>query len=307
MAYFSFTSPLYLNFLFLIPFVILVNIWTVRGRNKKAIKFANIEAIERISGVEIFSKNLTAMFINIVLIVFLTLALSGTALHMQKRASSFSYVLAIDASSSMSADDILPSRIAAAKQAAKDFIDTVPLSTKIGVVSFSGVSYIELEMTQDKRILKDAIDTIDIKPAGGTNILDAIVTSVNVMKGEDSKAVILLSDGQLNINSVEEIIDYAKKHDTIVHTIAIGTREGGNAEYFVSKVDEDALKGIAYNTNGKYYSITDAEGFGGAFKDIAVSTTGVVAINLSVYLLMGCLVLIFLQWILVNTRWRVIP
>ena len=307
MAYFTFSSPLYLNFLFLIPAVILVHVWTVRGRSKRAIKFANIEAIERISGVDLFSKNLTLMFIYILLVICLTLSLAGTTLHIQKKASSFSYVLALDASSSMAAKDIPPSRLSAAKQAAKDFIDLVPLSTRMGLVSFSGVSYIEMEMTQDKRVLKDTLDAIDIKLVGGTNVLDALITSVNLMKDEDAKAVILLSDGQLNVNSIEEVLDYTKRKNVVIHAIGVGTKEGGDAEYFISKLDEDALQALAYNTNGNYYHILNKDGLKNAFGDIAVSTTSLAGIDLSAYLLIGSLVILMVQWILVNTRWRMIP
>lgn len=307
MAYFTFSSPLYLNFLFLIPLLILIHVWTIKLRGKRALKFANIEAIERVSGVELFSRNLTPLFVNIALIVCLTLVLAGTTFHIEKRASSFSYVLAVDASSSMRANDVLPSRLFVAKQAAKDFVDLLPVGTRMGIVSFSGVSYIEADMTQDKRVLKDTLDTIDVKAVGGTNILDALITSVNLLEDEKSRAVVLLSDGQLNVNTVQEIIEYAKRKDVVLHTIGIGTLEGGEAEYFISKLDEDALRALAYNTNGKYYHILDQNSLQEAFGDIAVSTESLVGIDLSVSLLIAALILLFVQWILVNTRWRGIP
>ncbi len=307
MAYFTFSSPLYLNFLFLIPLLILIHVWTLRGRHKRAITFANIEAIERVSGAELFSRNLTPLFLTISVVACLTLALAGTTFHIERKASAFSYVLALDASPSMTATDVLPSRLFAAKQAAKAFVDAVPLSTKVGIVSFSGVSYIELTLTDDKRVLKDTIDALDIKAVGGTNILDALITSVNIMEGEDAKAVVLLSDGQLNVNTVEDILRYAKRSNVILHTLGIGTLEGGEAEYFISKLDEDALKALAYNTRGKYYHVLDQDTLKRAFDDIAVSTESLVGIALSVYLLIGSFVLIVVQWVLVNTRWRGIP
>ncbi len=307
MAYFSFSSPVYLNFLFLIPLVIGVHVWTLHGKHKRAIKFANIEAIERISGVELFSRNLMPMFLHILLIAFLTLVLAGTTLHLERKVGSLSYVLALDASASMSAKDILPSRFFAAKEAAKEFVGALPLASRVGIVSFSGVSYLELEMTEDKRVMKDTLDAIDLKPVGGTNILDAVITSANLMKDERAKAVILLSDGQLNVNTIEEVVAYATRHDVIVHTVGIGTREGGEAEFFISKLDEDALKALAYNTHGKYYAIEDPKDFKKTFDDITASPGGIIGVQLSVYLLIAALLLLVAQWILMSTRWRVIP
>ncbi len=203
--------------------------------------------------------------------------------------------------------DLLPSRLAAAKEAAAYFIDKIPLGARMGIISFSGTANVESELTQDKQALKNVLQHIDFTEAGGTNILDAVVASGNLVKDEDAKAVILLSDGQLNVHSVQEIIDYAKKNSVAIYTLGIGTREGGDAQYFISKLDEDSLKALAFNTGGNYYQVSSKEDFQKAFEAIAVTSNKVVGIELKNYCIIFALVLVSLQWVLLSTKWRGIP
>lgn len=307
--YISFDYPIYLNFLFVIPFLVLLHIIGIKRKKARALKFANIEAIERISGVEIFSKDFFSLYIYILIFILLTLALSGMVLHTEKKASSFSFVIAIDASHSMDSKDIRPSRLGAAKEAAKTFVDSFQggSDSKIGIISFSGVSYIEEELSDNKQKLREAIDSISVKFVGGTNILDAIVTSVNMLKDEEAKAVILLSDGQINVNTVEEAINYAKKHDVFIHTIGIGTKEGEFREGFVSRLDENSLKALSYNTGGKYYYIEKKEQFFGSFDDIIKATKRRVEIKLSSSLLIATIILLLLNYVLLKMRYKILP
>ena len=56
-----FERPEYLFFLLAIPIMIFFHIVSLKIIRKRSIKFANFEAITRIKGVEIFSKNLTVL------------------------------------------------------------------------------------------------------------------------------------------------------------------------------------------------------------------------------------------------------
>ena len=223
-------------------------------------------------------------------------------------ASKISFVLAIDSSRSMGAQDILPDRLEAAKKAAKNFIDIIPEKTRVGIISFSGTSFIEQEMTDDKTILKNAIDNIELKIIGGTDILGAIVASSNLLKGEEAKTIILLSDGQANINELQDIVDYVKKNKVIVHTLAVGTREGGKDERGgVFKISEDTLKTIAEKSGGRYFNIQKIEDFYSSFKEIKNLTKKKEIYDTSFYLILSALILFILNFILINTKYRTLP
>ena len=148
---FSFSHPQYLFLLFAIPILFLIHFLSLSNRKKVALKFANFDAIARIEGVDFFSKNILILFLSLLIVLSMVLAISGLTFHTIKQASSFSFVIAIDSSQSMRADDFFPDRLTVAKQVAEDFIDTIPYEINIGVVSFSGSSYIEHDVSLDRK------------------------------------------------------------------------------------------------------------------------------------------------------------
>ena len=61
----SFAHPTYLLLLMIIPFFILVHLWTLKNKKKRALSFANFEAIARVKGGDFFSKNLVIFFLSV--------------------------------------------------------------------------------------------------------------------------------------------------------------------------------------------------------------------------------------------------
>jgi len=281
--------------------------FALKNTKRKALSFANFEAISRIKGIDLFSKNLTTFLLDISIVFLLVMAASGLTLHKQADASSFSFVLAIDSSRSMEAQDMQPNRIDAAKEVAKDFVELSPLTTKTGVVSFSGTSYINQEITDNKDKIKEAIESIEISEAEGTDVFEVVVTSANLLKNENGKSVIMLSDGQVTVGRIQEAIDYANENNIIIHTIAIGTLEGGKTSYGVSKLDEDSLKALAYNTQGNFSKASDKETLSESFNSILRLTKMKVSIELSSYLLLTAIILFLVSYILTEMRYRIFP
>lgn len=307
MAVFSFTHPQFLFFLFAVPLIFFIHFFSLSNRKKVALKFANFQAISKIQGVDFFSKNIVMLFLTLIVVVFLIFAVSGLTLHTTKQASSFSFVIAIDSSKSMEADDFFPNRLEASKQIAIDFVDSIPYGGNIGVISFSGSSLIELALTQDKEMVKNAIEVIDFSGFGGTDVYDAVVTSSNLLEGEDSKAVILLSDGQINVGRGDEAVYHAEINDVIFHTIAIGTLEGGATSNAISKVDEEYLKSLAYNTGGEYFFAENEVALSESLFEILDLTEKRVSISLSSYLIIFAIILYTIGYFLNNTRYLNLP
>ncbi len=303
MVIFSFTHAQYLFFLLLIPGLFFIHFYSLKNRKKVALKFANFDAIARIRGIDFFSKNVVILILNSVIILVMILAVSGLAVQVSKKASSFSFVITMDTSESMEATDFLPNRLAVAKNVADDFVDKSPLGTRIGLVSFSGNAYIEQDITGDKVAVKNSIDKLRIDGFGGTDLYEALITSANMLHNEDYKAVIVLSDGQINIGKIEDMIDYAQKNDIIIDTIGIGTLEGGETSYAISKLDEDSLKALAYNTGGKYFLAQDEKTFSESFLSILDLTERKVSIDMTDYLILIAIALFTIEVLLVNTRY----
>jgi Ca-activated chloride channel family protein len=303
----TYVKPWYLLLLNLIPLIILVHFVTLKRKRSHALEFANFEAIARIKGVDLISKNIFILVLTSVIITLLTFSLAGITLQRTVYSSSFSFSLAIDSSKSMEATDFSPNRLEAAKQTALAFIDTVPAGTKMVIVSFSGNSFIEQRLTNDKTLLRQAVRGIPLSSVGGTDIAEAIITSTNLLEGEDAKAVILISDGRVNVGTIDDAITYANNNDVITHTIAIGTEEGGETSYGISKVDIDALKAIAYNTGGQSFRAENPDEFKQQMLSIMELKFKKTSSSIVSYTTLLAMILFVIEYILVNTRYRVLP
>lgn len=303
----SFARPIYLLFLFLIPLIFFIHLKTLTVKKKRALRFANFEAIARIKGIDFFSKNIVILFLSVFLIFLLTMSVSGLTVHMKLDASSFSFVLAVDSSRSMEADDMFPNRLHVAKNVAENFVNNIPISTRVGVVSFSGSSIIEQGMTDEKEMIVSAIRGISLESFGGTDIYETIITSTNLLRNDESRSIILLSDGQINVGKIEDAIDYANENDVIVNAIGIGTGDGGKTSYGLSKLDEKLLKSLSYNTGGTFFKVGSKEELEVSFDKIMKITKRKVSINLSNYLIFFAIILFFIEYVLANTKYKSFP
>lgn len=281
----SFQNPAYLVLLFIIPVLVFFHFFGLRNLRGRAVRFANYEAIARIRGIDLYSRNLLNLLFNIAIVVSLVFSLAGLTLHIPMKAASFSYVIAIDSSQSMGANDINPTRIAAAKESAKEFVDALPTGTKVGITSFASNTFIESKMTENKGALKSSIDDIDLTNIGGTDIYEVYRTSSTLLEKELNKAIVILSDGQINIGNLDEVEYEAMKDEVVIHTIGIGTVAGGNTSFGISKLDEESLKSLAYSTKGQYFNAQDKEAMKESFNKIIPLTDKITAIDMSFYLI----------------------
>ncbi|HLD43436.1 MAG TPA: VWA domain-containing protein [Candidatus Nanoarchaeia archaeon] len=316
---FEFTNPQYLWFFLSIPFLIIVHFVSLRSSSQKAIEFANFEALAKIRRrmekeqplLSIFQyKNLVPLAVRVTSLTCLVLAVSGLIYSYSGEAPNFDFVLAIDISSSMLSEDLQPNRLEAAKEAAGAFQKLVSPAS-IGLVTFSGTSFIELDMTDSEAEVGNAIQRIAIRNIGGTDLGGAIITSVNLLsQAKNAKAVILLTDGQSNIGvGPNDAISYASQKDVVVHTIGVGTLEGGFFRDLnvTTKLDEETLKEIAEQTGGLYFRGQDIPELNTAFSQIADFTRKTITLPLAPALLLIAILLWVFDWLLISTRFRIIP
>ncbi len=309
-----FNNPFYLWFLVSIPLLILLHFATLKATKKKALTFANFDAIARVTGQNLFFKNITQLFMRILIIIFIVLAISGTTLVYSGKSSDLDFVLAIDTSSSMSATDIEPNRLEAAKEAAVDFIDSLGAKTKIGIVTFSGTGFVETSLTDELNRVKTLIRNIKPRAVGGTNLGEAIITSINLLlSSEKARVIILLTDGRSNIGiPLQQAIDYANKNTVLVYTIGVATEEGGIIPGLedvdaLLKLDEKSLIEIATSTGGKYFRAVDKESLINSYKQISSFSIRRISTNLSLLFMITAFSLLFIEWLLSNTKFRILP
>lgn len=299
--------------LFAIPLMVALHFFLMKYTRKRAILFANFEALKRVTGSMVLSKNITILAARVIAILLLILSAAGTTLWLSGPGSEFDYAIAIDASSSMLADDFDPNRLEAAKEAAINFIDSAEADVSIAVVSFSGLSKVENRLTNDKEETIQSIEDIKISSAGGTDISGAIVTSVNALGAEDpdkSKSVIIMTDGQHTSGGpLDEGILYASDKEVAVHTIGIATEKGGAFELtqLLSTIDEESLRRIAENTGGKTFKAGSKAQMETAFTNIVSLSEQNIPYQLRAPLLITALIILLAEWTLLSTRFKVLP
>ena len=314
----TFTNPFYLWLLVSIPLLIITHFFVLNYLNRRAVKFANFEAVKRVTGsklelknVKTVSKNRLLLIIRTFVLLFLIISIAGPVLWYSGQSSEFDFVIAIDASSSMLADDFYPYRLDSARKASSLFVNNIKARTKIGVVSFAGTSFVEQDLTDELRKAETAINNIRIKKTGGTDIGGAITTSSNLLLTEkNARVIILLTDGQSTVGTlIDEAIEYANKNYITINTIGIGTEEGGTfiKSNLLSKLDEPTLIEIAQKTGGKYYRADSKESLTNAFEEISESSQKKISVDLSMGLIMITLALLLIEWGMINTKYRTLP
>jgi len=319
MIQFTFENAQMLWFLLALPLLIIAHLFFLRHMKRKALAFANFRALKRVTGKNLITKNYSLLFLRLLALTLLILAVSGATLWYSGKSSNNDYVLAIDTSASMTSQDVVPTRLDAAKADAKLFVDALDSKARIGVVTFAGVSLIKLTPTEDKSTVKDALDSIDFLKTGGTDIPGAIITSTNLLlDNTKGRSIIIITDGSTTIedfldDSMQRAVEYALEHHVTIHTIGVGSNMGPigylPTYYNVSAVyNEENLFRLANATGGVYSPAKDNAELLAAFQSITEnSTEQTLRKDLRPYLMLVALILVFLEWILINTRFRLLP
>jgi Ca-activated chloride channel homolog len=94
-------------------------------------------------------------------------------------------ILALDESGSMCSTDVYPDRLSAAEKAARQFVNSQPSGTRIGLVAFAGFAELAVPPTRDRNALDRAINDLNSNP--GTAIGAAILQSLDAISEVDPK------------------------------------------------------------------------------------------------------------------------
>ena len=192
----TFNNPSFLWLLLSIPLLALTHFILLKHIKRRAMKFVNFQAMKRVAGITLLTKNIPLLILRLFALLLLIFAVSGTTLWYYGETNQNDFVLAIDTSASMTTTDFEPSRLEAAKESAIGFVDSMTSKTEIGLVSFSGTTFIEQLPTSDLYKVKQKINEIDIMISGGTDLSSAIITSTNMLlTSRRGKTIILLTDG----------------------------------------------------------------------------------------------------------------
>jgi Ca-activated chloride channel homolog len=294
----SFGHPFLLLTLLVVPLAILGFRWAERRRMRYAIRYTNLDVLAGVARGRPWRRYVPpALF----LLALATLCVSvarpyATKLVPKDRAT---VILVIDVSGSMEAEDVRPSRLAAAQQAVRTFLDRVPSRIRVGLIAFAGDPQIAMQPTTDRELLRQSVESIGTFPAfGGTAIGDALAAAVEL--GRQSVAgvngvfasaraapatgntqglvsILFLSDGHQTRGELEPLQGAARAHEAgiPVYTVALGTPGGtlrrdfgGFQRTIPVPPDPATLRAIARNTGGKFYEARSAGSLNDAYSKL---------------------------------------
>lgn len=174
----NFIWPEMLPLLALVPALLLLYLWLLRRRKKAAVRYAGLSLVrEAMSGGHALRRHLPpALFL--VALTAMIAAISRPTAVVTLPSAHETVILAMDVSGSMRANDVEPSRMAAAQEAARAFIADQPRTTRIGVVTFGGTAALVQPPTQSREDLHAAIDRFELQrgTAVGSGLLIALKT-----------------------------------------------------------------------------------------------------------------------------------
>jgi Ca-activated chloride channel homolog len=197
-----------------------------------------------------------------------------------------SIMLATDVSGSMTATDVQPNRLVAAKQAARAFLDKVPARVNVGVMAFNQTPTVLASPSTDREEARAAI--AKMKPSGGTASGEAIATAVTALRTSPKSqskadeqpppaAIVLLSDGKSTSGRDAVTAARAASNAGIrIYSVALGTdsgtiqvpQRGGGTQTQQVPPDPQALEQIAQASGGKSFTASTTDGLSEVYEKL---------------------------------------
>jgi Ca-activated chloride channel family protein len=275
----------------LVPVLVLLYLWLLGRKKKTALRFASLGVVKAALGKGPgWRRHVPPVLFLLALTAMLVATARPTAM-VTLPSTQETIILAMDVSGSMRAADVKPNRLVASQDAAKAFVQSLPRSVRVGVVSFAGTAAVVQAPTFNRDDVIASIDRFQLQR--GTAIGSGIVLSLATLfpeadidlsqitgarpmpeplgtKKDETEfkpvppgtyragAIILLTDGQRTVGP--DPMDAAKMaadRGTRVYTVGFGTPDGEITGFdgwsMRVRLDEPTLKNIANVTQAEYF------------------------------------------------------
>jgi Ca-activated chloride channel homolog len=225
----SFASPIWLLALALVPVGLAAYLWRRRRRARYAVRFPALETLrEAVAATPSWERHLPTALV-LAAVALLALALARPHVTDRVPIGNASLMLVSDESGSMAADDVQPSRLAAAEDAANRLIDELPNSVRLGAIAFSSSPNAAQAPATDHSPARSIIDSQTA--SGGTDTGGALELALELLHGgaahHPPSAIVLLSDGAANAGpDPVSVAQVARRERIPIYTVALGTPDG---------------------------------------------------------------------------------
>ena len=293
----TFIWPGLLTTLLLIPLFIAAYARLLRQRQRAAAALGPMGVVQNRSGRGLGRRRHVPALFFLIGLAALLFSLARPEMFVDLPRLEGTVILAFDVSNSMAADDLAPSRMEAAKKAARTFVANQPNTIQIGVVAFSNGGLVVQPPTADQAAVLATIDRL--APQGSTSLGQGIFSALNAIAGEPialdpaaleeglpqlaldtypAAVIVLLTDGE-NTETLDPLLiaQLAAEAGVRIYPVGIGSAEGTIVQIegynIVTRLDEEALQAIAGLTNGTYYHAVDEESLAEIYETVGLQLT----------------------------------
>ena len=260
----------------IIIFFVLLQIWKRYVQNK----YISKQMLKKLSPNKSLFKPILKLIVLCLAFTCLIIALVnpkiGTKLETVKR-EGVDIVFAIDVSKSMLAEDIAPNRLEKSKQLVTQIINNLA-SDRIGIIAYAAKAFPQLPITTDYAAAKMFLQSMntDMLSSQGTAIDQAIQLAKTYYDDDEqtNRVLIIISDGEDHSNIASKVAEEASEEGIRIFTIGVGKVEGGpipikrngivlnykkdnQGETVITRLNEETLKNIAAEANGRYINGTN--------------------------------------------------
>jgi len=267
----SFESPHWLLALLIVPALIAGYVLLERRRAADAARFANPALLPNVVDHQPGIRRYLPVAVLLLAFALLIVGVARPHASVKVPREEATVILAVDVSNSMGANDVKPTRLAAAQAAAEAFASKVPKKFQVGVVTFASRATVALPPTTDRSLVHTALTSLH--SSGGTALGDAVALSTQLVQRQRTvdgtvppAAVLLISDGKQDGGRVTAAAgaQKAKAAHIPVYTVAVGTPNGQIQQKLVGgytatiqvPVSPTDLQTVAQTTGGQFFTAT---------------------------------------------------
>jgi Ca-activated chloride channel family protein len=284
----TFAWPLALCGLGVVALALVGYLIAQRRRRRYVVRFTNFDLLENVvSATPRWRRHIPAV-LGLLALTALVVGLARPQMAVAVAREEATVVLAMDSSGSMTATDVAPDRMTAAREAASSFVDDLPDGFRVGLVSFSDQADVVVPPTADRQEAVDALGALVAD--NGTALGDAIARSVDLgvtsldqtiaatRENDTPLAVVVLSDGANTTGDYTPLEAAQKAADAgvPVFTVAFGTDEGtvqgpdgfGGTRTIRVPPDPTTLRDVAEATGGQFFEAADEAALRSVYDEI---------------------------------------
>jgi Ca-activated chloride channel family protein len=277
----------------LVGVVALAGVYVVMQRRRRhyAVRFTNLDLLASVAPRRPgWRRHVPAASMALALGI-LVVGLARPAREVRVPIEQATIMLVVDASLSMDATDVEPTRMAAATEAAQEFVRGLPAGLRVGLVAFDRSTRVLAAPTDDYAAVERSLRQITTGP--GTAAGDAIFTALDAIAvaegttpadgtasptptpapdAKNTAAIVLLSDGVTTVGRpIEEAAGAAAERRVPVMTIAYGTPTGVvtvNGRVIPVPADPESMALVAETTGGTAFEAFSADELRKVYEDI---------------------------------------